>query len=564
MGKIALLSERTINQIAAGEVVERPLSIVKELVENSIDAGADTISVSITDGGKSGITVQDNGCGMSEDDLFMALERHATSKITSIDELMSISTMGFRGEALPSIAAVTKFSISSSTEHGAGFSISLLNGKIVSNKPVSMPRGTEITASSLFHNVPARKKFLKSDDRESALIRELLQKFAITCPGTGFSLAHNGKTLFTYRKNETIEQRISSVWKIDSSKFSKASRTIDSSSIEVFVPDPFVQVPAVSVVSVNGRIVSDRLINSAILRTFREAIGGDFKSPVVIFLKTAPGVTDVNVHPSKLEVRFTNSQLIQGLIANTITEALRSFRNTVLSAGPVENIPQKQPESFSNSTLFDLEKVADSSYVAENTPEYSFKFRDYKKIGIVFGVYQIIETPDRIIFLDLHASHERITFSTLTERISLKNGLSQVLISPQIIHVSPTELEMFRENSELFNESGFSMEIFDESSLVMRAVPAIGFDTDWTVAVKEILGEMTHEGSSGLLNDKFLYFLASTACKASVKRNDPLSETEIDHLIEDINNSLVLTCPHGRPFFFSITRNEFEKRVHRR
>ena len=574
MRKITLLSERTINQIAAGEVVERPLSIVKELVENSIDAKADSISIDIINGGKSKITIKDNGCGMSEEDLFMSLERHATSKINSIEELTSLSTMGFRGEAIPSIAAVTHFSISSATEHGSGFSIQLKNGKITGNRPVSMSKGTEIIAENLFHNVPARKKFLKSDDRESALIRELVQKFAITHPGIGFSLDHNGKNIFTYRKDATAVERISSVWKISSEKFSRSSVSTEEVTIEAFVPSPFEQVPAISVISVNDRIVSDRQINSAIFKTFRENIGGDFKSPVVLFLKTAAGFTDINVHPSKLEVRFVKPSLVFQLIGNSISEALRSFREkkeTINESRSYEkdslihgSISGMQPSFVAeNQNIFDYGKEAGISN-PENDPSYSFKFRDYKKIGMVFGIYQIIETKDAVIFLDLHASHERITFSNLTERIKLKNGLSQVLIAPQIIKVSPTEIAEFNEHSGLFNENGFSIENFDENSLIMRSVPALGFDTDWAGTVREILGQMIHEGSTDILNEKFLYFIASNACKSSVKRNDHLSDIEIDHLINDINNSNVLTCPHGRPFFFTVSRNEFEKRVQRR
>ncbi|HNW81586.1 MAG TPA: DNA mismatch repair endonuclease MutL [bacterium] len=572
MGKITLLSERTINQIAAGEVVERPQSIIKELIENSIDAGADSISIDILNGGKLKIAVKDNGCGMSEEDLFMSLERHATSKISSIEELTSLSTMGFRGEAIPSIAAVTHFSISSATEHGSGFSIQLKNGKITGNRPVSMPKGTEIVAADLFHNVPARKKFLKSDDRESALIRELVQKFAITNPHIGFSLDHNGKNIFTYRKDATVVERISSVWKINPERFSRSFVSTDEATVEAFVPTPFEQVPAISVVSVNNRIVTDRQINSAIFKTFREIIGGDFKSPVVLFLKTVPGFTDINVHPSKLEVRFVKPSLIFELIGNSIAEALNSFRSNTGTENEFKydslrtagNILSSQPSFVAeNQNIFEYGKETAESN-SENDPSYSYKFRDYKKIGIVFGVYQIIETKDSVIFLDLHASHERITFTKLTGIISLKNGLSQVLTAPQIIKVSPSELAEFNEHTALFNENGFSIENFDENSLIMRSVPALGFDTDWNGTVKEILGQMINEGSTDILNEKFLYFIASIACRSSVKRNDHLSDIEIDFLINDINNSTVLTCPHGRPFFFVISRNEFEKRVQRR
>lgn len=563
MGEIRLLSEKTINQIAAGEVVERPLSIIKELVENSIDAMADSILIEVFNGGKTRIIIKDNGCGMSEDDIFMSLERHATSKITSIDELSSLSTMGFRGEAIPSISAVTNFSISSATEHGQGFLIQSRNGKIIKNIPVSIPKGTEICAENLFHNIPARKKFLKSDEREFALIRELIQKFSITNPEIGFSLNHNDKLIFSYRKGLDIIERISSVWKIETNNISYSEFSADEVSLKAYVPSPFESVPATSVISVNGRIVSDRLINSGIYKTFKEVIGGEFKSPVVLFFETTPGFTDINVHPSKLEVRFVNPGLILNLINKALTSALNSFRNTP-DIQPYKNncdgIWAEKNNSDQPAFVFDNQ----SRYTPENESIYSIKLKNYKKIGIVFGVYQIIETQDNIIFLDLHASHERITFTSLKDKISLNNGLSQVLISPQIIRISATELSVFIEFYELFSSSGFLIDTFDENSVILRAVPAIGFETDWTGTIKEILGQIINEGSTDLLNEKFLYYLASTACKSSIKRNDFLADAEIDFLINDINNSNVLTCPHGRPFFFQITKNEFEKRVQRR
>lgn len=571
MGKINLLSEKTINQIAAGEVVERPQSIIKELVENSIDAGADNILVSIYNGGRTKIVVKDNGSGMNEDDIFMSLERHATSKISSIEQLQDLATMGFRGEAIPSIAAVTRFSISSATENGHGFSVQFKNGKITADLPVSMPKGTEITAQDLFHNIPARKKFLKSEEREFALIRELIQKFSVTHPGTGFVLDHNDKNIFSYRKGSEIIERISSVWKISIDKISHAQIVTDEVSVETYVPSPFESVPALSVVSVNGRIVSDRHINSAIFRAFREKIGGDFKSPVVIFFKTNPGFTDINVHPSKLEVRFTKPQLISELIQISISKALDSFRETqyIKNTGEYNRTENVAKTSYEPSFVSENQSVLDYSaekgtVSSENENSYSFKFKDYKKTGVVFGIYQIIETKSDIIFLDIHASHERITFSNLKEKISLQNGLSQLLISPQIIKTSPSEMSLFNENCPLFLENGFSIEVFDENSLILRAVPALGFETDWTGTVKEILGELENEGSAHVLNDKFLYFLASRACKSSKKRNDMLSDVEIDFLIQAVNGSNVLTCPHGRPFFFTISRNEFEKRVQRR
>ncbi|HNZ52673.1 MAG TPA: DNA mismatch repair endonuclease MutL, partial [bacterium] len=252
MGRIKLLTEKTINQIAAGEVVERPASIIKELVENSIDAGALNIFIDIENGGKKRITVKDDGCGMTEDDVFMALERHATSKINDIADLEKISTMGFRGEAIPSIAAVTHFSISSAISHGEGFRIVSKNGVITENGPVSMPKGTEISCSNLFHNIPARKKFLKSDEREMAHIKEMIQKFSIINYKTGFSFAHNGRNLFTLNPSPSVSVRIADIWKLNREMIRSFHMERDGISLTAHVPSPFEAPVSLTAVSVNG------------------------------------------------------------------------------------------------------------------------------------------------------------------------------------------------------------------------------------------------------------------------------------------------------------------------
>jgi DNA mismatch repair protein MutL len=561
MGKIKLLSEKTINQIAAGEVVERPSSIVKELIENSIDAGALNIFVDIENGGKKRITVKDDGCGMTEDDIFMAFERHATSKIKDIADLEMISTMGFRGEAVPSIAAVTHFSISSATAHGDGYKVVSKNGVITENGPVSMPKGTEITCSNLFHNVPARRKFLKSDEREMAHIKEIIQKFSIIHYKTGFSFTHNGRNLFTLNPSHSVSARISDIWKLNREMIRSFNVERNGISVTAHVPSPFESPVSLTSVSVNGRIVNDRVINGAILRTFREQIGGEFRSPVVILLEVQNGVVDINVHPSKLEVRFRDPFLISEVISNSITGALKSFR-------PVEKIETQSGQTVEGVPMTISDKGAPESYSGEIfTPEnenlFEMKIRNYKKLGVLFGVYQIIEMTDRVIFLDQHASHERITFTALKKVSELKSGMSQMLIAPIIVALSDIEKDIINSNIILFSNAGFLIEQFDESSVAVRAVPAIGFDADWAGVVREMAGELENYSSSGVLEEMFLSRLATAACRSSVKRNDLLTPLEIDSLIEDINNSESLTCPHGRPFFFSMSRNEFEKKVKR-
>lgn len=576
MGKIKLLKENVINQIAAGEVVERPLSIVKELIENSLDAYAANIIVELEKGGKKTIAVKDDGHGMSQADVFMSLERHATSKITEVEDLTNVSTMGFRGEAIPSISAVTKFSISSASEHGEGFKISFRNGKIIENKPISIPRGTSVEATDLFFNVPARRKFLKSDEREFALVRELIQKFSVIHPEIGFSLIHNSRQTFTLPSGQDLAQRILSIWKINSADLTHQVVTKNDITADVWIPSPFASTPGISVTAVNGRVIRDRLVNAAIFKTFREMIGGEFKSPVMLFLNIPPQLVDINVHPSKLEVRFNNAGAVSGLIQEALSSTLLMFREK-----PYENTShqtQRNENFFTNerpasnysgnrSQIFQPEIPSFAEYEEKVKPEqnsfYDLQFKDYKILGVLFGVYLVIEKEDVVIFLDQHASHERITYTSLKKNISLKSGLSQMLIAPSVIKLGSKELLTMKERIGIFNESGFIIEIFDEESVILRAVPAVGYETDWNGIIKEMSGQLENYGFADKAQVEFLSHLATRACRASVKRNDPLTDIEIDHLLKDINKSKVLTCPHGRPFFFTMTKNDFEKKVHR-
>ena len=634
MGIIRQLSETIINKIAAGEVVERPASIVKELIENSLDAGAKNIEIEIESGGKKHILVRDDGCGMSEDDLFMALESHATSKLTKIEDLEDLTTMGFRGEAVPSIAAVTKFSIASAQNNGDGFKILSKNNSVIKSMPVSMPKGTEIVADDIFFNISARRKFLKEEKTEYSKIRELVTNVAVAYYKTAFSFKSDSRIVFSYPAANSQLERISSVWKISKELIGVAEASHqDTVSIKAFIPSPLESVPNHSVITVNGRIISDRAVNSAVFSTFRDAVGGEFKSPVMLFIKTDPHFVDVNVHPAKLEVRFLNTSLVTSLIREAILKAFQSIRNgkkeeTKTDPMSVQNL---FPEHASRSTevqtttenstkhLYNAEshnndglihgkisvkphfdagfgriyepdrknydkpfivkehetdytpakhtiETSDQTYIPE--PEhgnlFGMKIRDYKKIGVVFGVYLVIEMKDKIVFLDQHAAHERITYTRLKNALALNNGLSQELISPLLIRLSPTEAATLEENKDKFRKAGFIIDLFDENSATLRATPALGFETDWEKVVKEILGEFSEYAGSQEMEQFFVSHLSQKACKASVRRNDVLADEEIDSLIDAVNKSDFISCPHGRPFFFIMTKNEFEKKVQRR
>ena len=356
----------------------------------------------------------------------------------------------------------------------------------------------------------------------------------------------------------------------------------ENASVTAFVPSPFASFPGITVTFVNGRIVSDRFINSIIYRTFRETIGGEFKSPVVLDIVVDPNEVDINVHPSKMEVRFNKPQLILTLIKDAMTKAIHSFReeriNDVKEDMPGE-IHEKKPEyaisedglihgklkafsTESESSSVIIDHIGSGEYRQESF--YDLKIKDYKVHGTVFGVYIVVESKDRLIFLDQHASHERITFHKLQKNAANKSGLSQLLIVPFVIKMSPKELSIMEEFRGFLSEAGFVIEKFDEESAILRAVPALGFEADWELTIKELVGELENYGEGYAVNEKLLSLLAVTACRASVKSNDLLSEKEIAQLIDDVNNSQTLTCPHGRPFFFILKKSDIEKQVNRR
>jgi len=642
MSVIKQLSEETINKIKAGEVVERPASIVKELVENSIDAGAKNIVVKIKSGGKKSISVTDDGCGMDEADLYLSLERHATSKLSTVEDLSVIETMGFRGEALPSIASVTNFSITSATSHGDGYRIASRYGKLSETKNVSVPKGTEIVAEDIFFNVPVRKKFLKSDEREYALIRENIMKFSVVHPQISFSFFSNDRNLFTLPAASSPTERISAVWKIAAPYIGYAEVTDPLVRVRAFVPDPTVSIQALSVVAVNRRIISDRLVNAAILRTLKETVGGEFRTSIVIFIDCDPAFVDVNVHPSKQEVRFRDTNLVAHLIRTSITAAFANLRalsrdipdspavpaceepetpvrpqpgpersvadavtevvktgngetsgipavssdglihGKIKNTAPVKaNVYKKEEpsEKYREPLLPQQDTVAqrEERYIpkppvrqpgpAEQTalqPLFSMKIENYKKVGVLFGVYLILEVENGVIFLDQHAAHERMTYDRLRNIYACGEKLSQLLISPVMIRISPSEKVALEENINKFTALAFDISLLDDSTAVLRAIPAIGFETDWEKLVKGMLGEISEYGHTAEFDDFLLSHIAQRACKTSVRRNDVLHDADIDALVGMINRSDTLTCPHGRQFFFMMSRNEFEKRVQRK
>lgn len=591
MGKITLLPEKLINQIAAGEVVERPSSVLKELIENSIDAKATEIVVELENGGKKKLSVRDNGTGMEEGDIFMALERHATSKIKDGDDLFAVKSMGFRGEALPSIASVSKFRISSAEEHGKGFQVEFSNGRLVTSGAVSIPKGTEIEVSSIFFNIPARKKFLKADEKEFAISRELIQRFAVLYPTISFKLFHNGRKILSYISAVGKLDRLVFVWKTEKSKVVKKSYNDNSIKMDMFIKSENSGSYGNNIFSVNGRIVSDRKVNAIIYKVQRKFLGGENNLSVALFIEIEPKLVDVNVHPAKLEIRFREERTVFDIIRNLLAELLETIRESTVKSDQfdyktsdralnaelsfvkekgVTAFPEIRKPTFYppfNEEHLNEEKPLKRAITENLTISESFdldvKFTNYKIVGTLFSLYIVLEMGDEVYFIDQHASHERIIYRNLVNSMKVKSGISQLTLQPLVVKLSSTDIIAWRENRAYFEEAGFISEQFDDETVLLRGVPAIGKELDWSLLFAEMISEIAELGITSAWDDKFLSMIATMACRKAVKRNDYLTNEEIDELVKDINSSETLTCPHGRPFFVKMTKNDFEKGVNR-
>lgn len=576
MGIVKRLPEQLIDQIAAGEVIERPTSVVKELVENSLDAGATDITVEVRRGGREFIRIDDNGSGMGQEDLFMALERHATSKLTDAQGLSRIATMGFRGEALPSIASVSILSLSSALTHGDGFRILARGGVMTESGPASRPKGTEATVGRLFFNLPARRKFLKSEEREFAHIKELIQRLAVIHPSVAFKLIHNDRAVLSFAAAPSVADRAAEVWKASRDETALVEQSAGTVTGSLLIGSPYRSFAAPATVTVNRRTVSDRRINAVIYRALRESVGGDHRPVYALSLTLPPEEVDVNVHPAKSEVRFRDESAVFPLIEALFRKGLAALRvgerpPDLFSGAPLPDRPAVSPYAAPSARPTGTELFSPPLPLTGATgPEPAtaafspaFRITEHRVIGTLFDTYIAVELRDTLYLIDQHASHERIVYTRLREAMEKKSGLTQLTLLAEPVHLSPVEMAVWREHRDLFAAIGFTLEELDEETLVIRGVPALSLEPSWPALVQDLLADIREQGFSSAWDEKFLSIVAGRACKRAVRAGRTLGPEEIERLIADINASEVLTCPHGRPFFFVVTKQEIERRIGR-
>ena len=578
MGNISVLPEAVINKIAAGEVVERPASVVKELVENALDAGASQVEVEIRNGGKSLVRVRDDGCGMGRDDAVLAIERHSTSKIAGADDLFAVRTMGFRGEALPSIAAVSRLEIVTK-ERGAlaGTRFSVEGGRAGEARDAGAPEGTEVTVRDLFFNVPARRKFLKSEAAENSRIAAALTAEALARPGTGFSLRADGEELLKAPPAASPRERIASLF---GAELAAALLSFEASAggarVRGFVSPPGITRGnrAVQYLFVNGRPVQDRILSFAVSDACDGFIPARRYPVAFVYLEIEPREVDVNVHPAKREVRFRNAALARDLVRNAVSQALGGTGRP-RAAGPaftyesraregaVERVPvaaeggvPRPPETSARPPL-----GAETAVLPLEEAEPAHRLR---VVGQVKNLYVVCEDADGIAVVDQHAAHERILFEKVMRAREEGGGELQRLLIPSIVELSAHERALAAEHLEAFRSLGIGLEPFGKHALKVDHLPACLGAADPEALLRDVLAELAAEGRSRAVRDGVAAAVAAKVCRAAVKRRDPLRGEELRRLVDDLMRCRSpFTCPHGRPTVIRIPAAELDRRFGR-
>jgi DNA mismatch repair protein MutL len=600
--RINLLDENTSNKIAAGEVVERPFSVVKELVENSIDSNATSITIEIEEGGEKIIKVVDNGTGIFPEDVEKAFLPHATSKISDINDIYRIQTMGFRGEALASIASVSRIDMKSRTiDFDFGKNVSVNAGKIEKIEDIGANIGTTVVVMELFFNVPARKKFLKSISREYSYISDIVYRMAIANPEIAFKLVHNDKiTLTTYGTGEALDAIRSVYGKAAAENLIKFEEHGDVVSVYGFIGNAELAKGNRNSQSifVNKRYIKNRTITAAVENAFKSFITINKHPFFVLFINIYPEFIDVNVHPTKSEIKFENEREIYKIVFDSVHSALRqSLMNTFMADDTTsEGIKALSQEKVEKEIVqLPLDLKTDNEYQASQfrevlreraesivPPTQSIpEERSTKEAGDATDVARVAKLPDlRVIgqfnktyilgefdgelyLIDQHAAHEKILFEKYTDEIKKHKVIAQLLLTPSVVELSNEEYIIYEENMDLFGNLGFKIEGFGQNTIVIREVPFILGKPDVKNFFINILENLRRMGSGNTVDVKF-NAIAKMACKSAVKAKDNLSDIEMKSLVEALKYiGDPYTCPHGRPTIIKFGLNELEKRFKR-
>jgi DNA mismatch repair protein MutL len=583
MGRISLLPSDLANQIAAGEVIERPASVVKELIENAIDAGARRLHVYVELGGKRLVRVEDDGEGMGPEDARLSLERHATSKIARADDLAAIHTLGFRGEALPSIASVSHFVLRTRLRGDlAGTEIRVNGGAIASVQETGCAEGTSIDVGDLFYNLPARRKFLKTDTGETTQASRVVTQFALGYPEIGFSLASGPRTLFQWPAVASFEDRIYQIFG-ERPDLVPVGKSLSGLTITGYVAALAEQGPTrgSQTVFVNRRIVKDRTIAHAVIDAYSSASIKERSPEIHLFLELPADRVDVNVHPTKAEVRFRDQSFIHEAVKHAVSDAigkgavpaLQLLPSTYRESGPTnQSIPDllrggRYPSRWAipGSEEVTAGLQAGTALDAEAGPALtSSDIKPMMPLGQFRDTFIIAVDQDGIAIIDQHVAHERVLFERVMEGLSSGRLESQRLLEPQLVELSPEGRQALMSHQEDLDRLGFGIEEFGGATLRMTAVPSVLRREDAVSALRALAEDLEGLNRGGEVGEALRRIAATTACHAAVKANYPLTHEKMLHILEELRRTAYSTvCPHGRPVMLRLTRREVEKNFQR-
>ncbi len=570
-----MLDPHTINQIAAGEVIERPSSVVKELVENSIDSGATWIEIELNGSGKELIRVSDNGCGMTAEDAELALERHATSKIRSAGDLFKATSLGFRGEALPSIASVSKMTLSTSTNDESRLSITVDFGKKGESIRHAGPKGTDVKVENLFGNTPARLKFLKSDSTESSAVIDLIGKYAIAHPHIKFLLRFGNHEALRTSGNGDILEALTHVWGSDISKaLAEIDTTINGIRVQGFVGPPYVNKANRNhqIIFVNGRPVRSKTIYASLDAAFRSLTPERRYCIAVIILSIDPSDVDINMSPTKSEVKFQRESVAFDAVRMAIKSALMQhglmpsalpeIQSKLLvnhEAYAVAAMPNFQPSASREGLFFD-------ETLPQPGPRYPFAelLQDLEVLGQVDCTFIVAKTRRGIVIIDQHVAHERVLYEYICGIKGNSAIESQTLLIPVTIEFDRAQAKALCERIDDLKSVGFEIEPFGGADFIIRSVPAAAAERDYRKLLREIADELLVFGSKLKHHDARERVWIMSACRMAVKAGDVLSIPEMEKLIFDLaETENPYLCPHGRPITVTVTIEELMRRFKR-
>ncbi len=581
--RIQRLPPQLINQIAAGEVVERPASVVKELLENSLDAGARHVQIEVEQGGLRLLKVRDDGGGIHKEDLALALSRHATSKIHSLEDLEQVRSLGFRGEALPSISSVSRLELCSRTHNESnGWRIRGDGRELnVEPEPVAHPLGTTVEVRDIFFNTPARRKFLRTEKTEFSHIEDVVKRIALSRFEAGFELSHNQRVIYSLRLADAEREQAQRVASLCGQTFIENALRLDFEATELRLSG-WIALPTFSrsqtdlqYFYVNGRMVRDKLVAHAVRQAYQDVLYHGRHPAFVLYLEIPPDQVDVNAHPAKHEVRFRDSRLVHDFLFRSLHQALAKVRPgnvSSASAKPTEspaqmNVPHRpavstqfpmplQVREQSGAYAAAFHKLAElpSHTQAEQIPPLGYA------LAQLHGIYILAQNAQGLVMVDMHAAHERITYERLKNTLEGQGVESQPLLVPVTVAVSEREASLAEEHAPFFTELGFELSRMGPEALALRRVPALLAQEDVVALVRDVLSDLITHNSSTRIREHMDSILSTLACHTSVRANRRLTVPEMNALLRDMENTERSgQCNHGRPTWIAFSVDELDK-----